>query len=313
MGNCFSGFEFQQQEFKFGIRKEKEHSSRIYPELVCDYHNENNNLESLSYELDDEVEEDSTSNTEHEQLGTLKSPSIKISRYIELPIIPKDFFSQTSTAKEGNLTSSGWQIYSDGSIYKGSRLGAVPDGLGTYTPKDISKISYLKGEWSKGLFIYGEIEFPGSGVYNGSISKLAKFSGKGKFVYKNGEYISGNFADHQFQIGVHFCNIYKYEGEFRKGLRNGYGKCSWKTGEVYEGRWKGGLMDGFGYMGKNGKILSNGKLIGSWRNGVLDYTAEDCFKKIKALKDSYLERKSEIDQEKSKENLDLDYDEIDKC
>jgi len=37
-----------------------------------------------------------------------------------------------------------------------------------------------------------------------------------------------------------------YQGRFRKGLPDGYGKYVWMTGEIYEGFWKKGKMNGEG-------------------------------------------------------------------
>jgi hypothetical protein len=42
--------------------------------------------------------------------------------------------------------------------------------------------------------------------------------------------------------------IDQYEGQFRKGLPNGYGVYRWSNGDVYEGQWKNGLRHGTGEM-----------------------------------------------------------------
>ena len=55
-----------------------------------------------------------------------------------------------------------------------------------------------------------------------------------------------------------------YEGKLKRGLRQGYGTCTWQDGRVYAGRWKNNLMSGKGTM-----TYSNGdKYTGDWERGV---------------------------------------------
>lgn len=43
-------------------------------------------------------------------------------------------------------------------------------------------------------------------------------------------------------------NNSKYEGNFEKGLFNGFGKYFFSDGKIYEGNWKDDLMDGEGII-----------------------------------------------------------------
>ena len=51
------------------------------------------------------------------------------------------------------------------------------------------------------------------------------------------------------------ANGNKYEGEWRNGLRNGYGTFYWLTGQVYKGQWLDDHMHGNGqFIDENGLI-----------------------------------------------------------
>jgi hypothetical protein len=65
----------------------------------------------------------------------------------------------------------------------------------------------------------------------------------------------------------------KYEGEWRAGVKHGYGVITWtnKTKEVsYEGEFKRDLIDGVGTM----KYNDGDKCKGIWVNGVLQEVLE---------------------------------------
>ena len=51
-----------------------------------------------------------------------------------------------------------------------------------------------------------------------------------------------------------------YEGEVKSGFRNGYGKMTYKNGDVYEGEWLYGMRHGKGKMTykKGGVMKANG-------------------------------------------------------
>lgn len=37
---------------------------------------------------------------------------------------------------------------------------------------------------------------------------------------------------------------YVYEGNYKYGLKNGYGKLKWDDGRLYDGYWKDGFQHG---------------------------------------------------------------------
>lgn len=56
----------------------------------------------------------------------------------------------------------------------------------------------------------------------------------------------------------------RYEGEYKDGKRNGQGKMTYPTGDIYSGEWENNKMSGGGtYWYKNGDIFS-----GTWVDGM---------------------------------------------
>ncbi|MDN5200668.1 hypothetical protein QQ008_04830 [Fulvivirgaceae bacterium BMA10] len=54
----------------------------------------------------------------------------------------------------------------------------------------------------------------------------------------------------------------KYQGQFKKGLPDGYGKYTWANGNVYEGNFKKGLKEGEGIL-----TFNNGERKGTTQKG----------------------------------------------
>lgn len=95
-----------------------------------------------------------------------------------------------------------------------------------------------------------------------------KFHGKGSYYYHEEGPFKGNRFEGQFQNGAFFKGTYyftngaKYSGEFRNGVRHGFGKDSFIDGSSYEG----GYFDGK-RQGKGTVIYNNGhKYIGSFQD-----------------------------------------------
>ena len=117
--------------------------------------------------------------------------------------------------------------YPNGEMYVGYRRKGKFTGWGTYT--DSTGKSY-RGFWIDGKLLFDKkAPRPGSQFY---------FTGKGKREYVR----------------------YRYEGDFRNGIWDGYGVVDWDDGCHYEGDWKNDQRHGYGIM-----VLSNGaRYEGEW-------------------------------------------------
>ena len=68
--------------------------------------------------------------------------------------------------------------------------------------------------------------------------------GRGKYIYPDGEI---------------------YEGDYKRGIKQGFGKVKFNNGNIYEGPFNNGLPHGIGKFIKNGKSrnveFNNGKFV----------------------------------------------------
>ena len=136
-----------------------------------------------------------------------------------------------------------------------------------------------------------EIKFPDGTIYVGQI-KNNEITGQGKYFFPNGTTYTGELLNgfrHGFGKFESPKEELSYEGNWKNGLKNGYGVMK-KKGSTYEGNWKDGFIDGKGkltwksgniYKGdfKMGKMDGNGYMIwfnenkkysGEWKNNVQD-------------------------------------------
>lgn len=88
-------------------------------------------------------------------------------------------------------------------------------------------------------FTVGEILLLNGESYSGSLLGNVP-EGSGKYAWSDG------------------C---KFEGEWRCGMRQGYGKLQWPSGAVYEGEFSGGYMHGTGTYTRHDKMIYKGR----WR------------------------------------------------
>lgn len=58
--------------------------------------------------------------------------------------------------------------------------------------------------------------------------------------------------------------IDRFEGAYREGKREGFGRYQWNAGDSYEGHYTADLPDGFGTARIAGELFA-----GEWRNGCL--------------------------------------------
>jgi len=95
--------------------------------------------------------------------------------------------------------------------------------------------------------------------------KYKPLEGIGKVVESGSAkagYIDAN-GNHQGRFITHLADGRVYEGNYKNGVPNGYGKMTWSDGDVYEGNWKNNYQDGYGKM-----TWSDGDVYeGNWENG----------------------------------------------
>ncbi|XP_040947091.1 phosphatidylinositol 4-phosphate 5-kinase 9 isoform X2 [Gossypium hirsutum] len=86
-------------------------------------------------------------------------------------------------------------------------------------------------------FRVGELLLPNGDLYSGSLQGNVP-EGRGKYVWKVG------------------C---VYEGEWRRGMRQGTGKIQWPSGTFYDGEFSGGYMHGTGTYIDSNKLTYKGR------------------------------------------------------
>ena len=158
-----------------------------------------------------------------------------------------------------NLVKKGWGILIDqkGNIYEGGWENDSMNGYGRIISKN--------GDYYEGDIKKGNLE--GNGIF---------YSYERKSTYK-GEFIDNCFEGKGEQIFENYENgkniKIKYEGEFKRGKRNGNGKLIYDNGNIYEGafiddnfegegifKWK----DGREYNGQWKENQMNGKGVFRW-------------------------------------------------
>lgn len=85
----------------------------------------------------------------------------------------------------------------------------------------------------------------------------------GEFYLSNGEFYSGSLLGNKPEgSGLYaWSDNCKYDGEWRRGMRHGYGKLRWPSGASYEGEFSGGYINGTGTYTRADKMTYKGR----WR------------------------------------------------
>ena len=150
---------------------------------------------------------------------------------------------------DGKRHGKGTNYFADGAKYDGDFKNGYMNGYGLMVYADGEKYD---GEWADGKRHGQGTHFYTNGAkYVGEWVNNQK-QGKGAFYYVNPQalYDGDWHADERHGYGVE--EIYtdegtqRYEGAFKFGKRNGYGKMICADGETYEGEYKEGKRHGKG-------------------------------------------------------------------
>lgn len=119
--------------------------------------------------------------------------------------------------------------------------------------KSLGSISFGSSDLSTTL-ANREVSRSSSGISNFRV---------GEFILSNGEFYSGSLLGNKPEgSGLYaWSDNCKYDGEWRRGMRHGYGKLRWPTGAVYEGEFSGGYIHGTGTYTRADKMTYKGR----WR------------------------------------------------
>ena len=207
----------------------------------------------------------------------------------------KDGVTYDGTFVFGQITGKGVYTWPDGSMYDGQILNGLRHGKGTFTSSggqiysgdwlngkrhghgdmayDTPKTISYTGEWINDLRDgYGTMTYNSGNIYEG-YWKEDKKCGDGcmKWTDRDEIYIGSWQDDLAHGFGEHIwsaapaahlvnslsrlvCNIYR--GEWKLGLRDGFGTFFYANGSRYSGYWKGGKKDGRGIVeNESGQIL----------------------------------------------------------
>ena len=99
-----------------------------------------------------------------------------------------------------------------------------------------------------------------------------------RIVFENGTE-SKSSRDFTGKATAYYDNIDSYDGHFLQGLRSGYGKYIYNTGEIYEGDFKDNLKHGFGKLIYPEKGVYHGYFESGKRHGegVFTYPTGDSY------------------------------------
>ncbi|KAL2554329.1 Phosphatidylinositol 4-phosphate 5-kinase 9 [Forsythia ovata] len=92
----------------------------------------------------------------------------------------------------------------------------------------------------------------------------------GEFFLPNGESYSGSLIGNIPEGSGNYVwsDGCKYEGEWRCGMRHGYGKLKWPSGALYEGEFSGGYMHGTGTYTRSDNMSYRGRWRLSLKHGL---------------------------------------------
>lgn len=178
------------------------------------------------------------------------------------------------TWENNNMSGKGIYTFSTGDKYVGQFHNGMMDGKGALLYSDGSK---LEGVWSRnqrdGVFVFT----PVSGAIQKQIWKSDIFKEivpsttnlVQQSIHINGNSSRNEIVDcnliscHEQKGDYTFSDGTVYNGYFKNGKPDGYGRATYKNGKIYTGIWKNGMPEGEGtYTYASGKVVK-----GQWKQG----------------------------------------------
>ena len=207
----------------------------------------------------------------------------------------KNDIQKNQNVNASNKHYTGIKIDKFGNKYEGSLLNNQADGHGIKYYKDGRK---YEGEFKNNKRNgYGVLYRPDGTIFKGYY-KNDNQDGEGININKEGKILKGYFKEGVVLKGssimyygegnndyLNFNEESRYEGQYKKGKREGFGKFFISNGDIYVGEFRNDHFNGRGiYYWKNGNIFNGrfknykkegigvlfcpqiGKLIGLWKD-----------------------------------------------
>jgi len=116
-----------------------------------------------------------------------------------------------------------------------------------------------------------EIKLPDGSIYSGDLVD-GLFEGNGKQYWLNGNYYEGEFKKGVYNgFGKLATQEFTYEGFFSDGLMNGEGILIFSTGDTMYGLFKNGYMNGMGKIEYQNGDIYEGYIADNIRDGAGNY------------------------------------------
>lgn len=171
---------------------------------------------------------------------------------------PPDECLQELAADMDDLPELGPFRYIDGTTYFGQYRKGLRYGKGI-------QFFPAAGLWYEGLFrddhpdLYGRFYTLTNGQFTEGTHMRGIATGEGEILYREGgTYRGGLLEGKPHGTGVEFVGGNRYEGKFRRGVRNGMGVMHYEDGSKYEGEFVNRAMHGRGRYEWNDKRVYEG-------------------------------------------------------
>ena len=176
--------------------------------------------------------------------------------------------------KNGLRHGSGCFEFTNGYKYCGDWVDGIPNGKG--------QENYTDGSKFEGNFVHGVKNGQGKMVFNNGNNIYDgewlddKMHGHGKFVSRILDLQNSHDKFDSFCSDAYFNSDensndegdYVYNGQWKNGLKDGFGVETYSTGNTFEGRWHQGTKSGHGkYIFCNGNIFE-----GEWTDNIFNGT-----------------------------------------